>query len=182
MPRERSCSAMPRSGASRLRWMSFDNALSGETYTTCTASASEPFAASRTSASMAARNAASVLPEPVGAAISVCRPAWIAGHAARCGRVGSAKAAAEPRRDGGMELIERHAGNFTPSVDPRAVSASENPRCRPGSPSGCGPAPCSAPAAPRAHSRAAPVRPRRHRRAHPGRRAIRSRRRTRCPR
>ena len=40
---------------------------------------------------MAARKAASVLPDPVGAAISVWRPAWIAGQAARCGAVGSAK-------------------------------------------------------------------------------------------
>ncbi len=40
---------------------------------------------------MAARNAASVLPEPVGAAISVCRPAWISGQARACGSVGRPK-------------------------------------------------------------------------------------------
>ena len=45
----------------------------------------------RTSASMAARKAASVLPDPVGAAISTCRPAWIAGHACACAAVGAAK-------------------------------------------------------------------------------------------
>ena len=45
----------------------------------------------RTSASIAARKAASVLPDPVGAAISVCRPAWIAGHASACAGVGAAK-------------------------------------------------------------------------------------------
>jgi len=38
---------------------------------------------------MADRKAASVLPEPVGAAISVCRPAAIAGHAAACAGVGT---------------------------------------------------------------------------------------------
>ena len=45
----------------------------------------------RTSPSIAARNAASVLPEPVGAAISTCRPAWIAGQASACAAVGAAK-------------------------------------------------------------------------------------------
>ena len=41
--------------------------------------------------SMAARKAASVLPEPVGAATSTCRPAWIAGQACACAAVGAAK-------------------------------------------------------------------------------------------
>src|SRR5262245_5910961 len=45
----------------------------------------------RTSASMAARNAASVLPEPVGAAISTSRPERIAGQARSCGSVGAVK-------------------------------------------------------------------------------------------
>ncbi len=40
---------------------------------------------------MAARKAASVLPDPVGAAISVWRPPWIEGHAARWGAVGPEK-------------------------------------------------------------------------------------------
>src|SRR5205807_4930906 len=40
---------------------------------------------------MAARKAASVLPDPVGAAISTCRPAWKAGHACSCAAVGAAK-------------------------------------------------------------------------------------------
>src|SRR5262249_39791133 len=40
---------------------------------------------------MAARKAASVLPEPVGAAISTCRPAWKAGQACACAAVGAAK-------------------------------------------------------------------------------------------
>ena len=38
---------------------------------------------------MQTRNAASVLPEPVGAAISVLRPAAISGQPRRCGSVGS---------------------------------------------------------------------------------------------
>src|SRR5262245_40942335 len=40
---------------------------------------------------MAARKAASVLPLPVGAAISTWLPAWIAGHASACAGVGAAK-------------------------------------------------------------------------------------------
>src|SRR5436190_16743180 len=40
---------------------------------------------------MAARNAANVLPEPVGAAIRALRPAWMSGQARRCGSVGSRK-------------------------------------------------------------------------------------------
>ncbi len=46
---------------------------------------------SRTSSSIAARNAASVLPEPVGAAISTSLPDWIAGHASACAGVGAGK-------------------------------------------------------------------------------------------
>src|ERR1700749_3488512 len=45
----------------------------------------------RTSASIAARNAVSVLPDPVGAATSVSRPAWIAGQAADWASVGPEK-------------------------------------------------------------------------------------------
>ena len=39
---------------------------------------------------MHTRNAASVLPEPVGAAISVCRPAAISAQPSACGSVGPA--------------------------------------------------------------------------------------------
>ena len=39
---------------------------------------------------MQTRNAARVLPEPVGAAISVCRPAAISRQPAACGSVGPA--------------------------------------------------------------------------------------------
>ncbi len=39
---------------------------------------------------MQTRNAASVLPDPVGAAISVCRPAAISVHPWACGSVGPA--------------------------------------------------------------------------------------------
>ncbi len=67
--------------------MSLDSAFSGDTYTTRVTSRSRPAAPSRTSESMAARNAASVLPEPVGAAISACWPLAIAGQASSCAGV-----------------------------------------------------------------------------------------------
>ena len=71
--------------------MSLLSAFSGDTYTTRVWSGSDPVSASRTSSSMAHRNAARVLPEPVGAAISVWLAALIAGHAARCASDGAAK-------------------------------------------------------------------------------------------
>ena len=52
----------------------------------------------RTSPSIAARNAASVLPDPVGAATSTFRPAWRRGHARACGAVGASKCASNQRR------------------------------------------------------------------------------------
>ena len=67
--------------------MSFDSAFSGDTYTTRVTSRSRPAAPSRASESMAARNAASVFPEPVGAAISACPPLAIAGQASSCAGV-----------------------------------------------------------------------------------------------
>ena len=70
--------------------MSLDSAFSGDTYTTRVTSCSWPFAPSRASESMAARNAASVLPEPVGAAISACPPPAIAGQASSCAGVAPA--------------------------------------------------------------------------------------------
>ena len=89
-PMALSSAAMPASGSCRLRWMSFDSALSGETYTTCVVSSSRPATAWRTRPSMAARNAARVFPEPVGAATSVARPSLMAGQARACGPVGPA--------------------------------------------------------------------------------------------
>ena len=48
------------------------------------------------SRSIAHRNAASVLPEPVGAEIRTCSPAAIAGHAWACAGVGAAERGPEP--------------------------------------------------------------------------------------
>ena len=71
--------------------MSFERAFSGETYTTCVVSGRSPARARRTSPSMHIRNAASVLPEPVGAAMSVWRPRAMAGQPWACASVGASK-------------------------------------------------------------------------------------------
>ena len=52
---------------------------------------------------MQTRNAASVLPEPVGAEISASRPARISGQPSICGSVGLPKRVREPFRDQGIE-------------------------------------------------------------------------------
>ena len=51
--------------------------------------------------SIAARNAASVLPEPVGARSSVERPPAMGGHPFTCAAVGAAKDASNQRRTAG---------------------------------------------------------------------------------
>ena len=63
------------SGSERFFWTSLESAFRGDTYTTCVSSRSVPSSPCRSSESMAARKAANVLPEPVGAAISAFRPA-----------------------------------------------------------------------------------------------------------
>ena len=65
------------SGPARFLSMSLDSAFSGETYTICVTSSSPESSPSRIRSSMHFRNAASVLPEPVGAEISVCFPCAI---------------------------------------------------------------------------------------------------------
>ncbi len=69
---------------------------------------------------MAARKAASVLPEPVGAAIRVWRPAWISGQARACGSVGEPKRFVEPGGDGGVEAGEWHR-RFSLAKDGRKI-------------------------------------------------------------
>ena len=54
---------------------------------------------------MTPKNAASVLPEPVGALINVCVPPPIASHALSCTLVGGGESAAEPAGDGGVEVL-----------------------------------------------------------------------------
>src|SRR3954447_9375941 len=82
---------IPRSGARRLRSMSYESAFSGETYTSrVVRSPSGGGVATRRSSPQ--RNAASVLPEPVGADSSTSSPRAIAGHACSWAAVGRSKA------------------------------------------------------------------------------------------
>ena len=50
---------------------------------------------------MAARKAAKVLPEPVGAAMSASRPDWMTGQALCCGSVGAVNRALNQRATAG---------------------------------------------------------------------------------
>ena len=89
IPRSAARAFSSASGVSRFLRMSFVSALSGETYTTNVSSGSSPSAARRTRSSRQSVNAASVLPEPVGAETSTSRPARINGQPWTCGSVGS---------------------------------------------------------------------------------------------
>src|SRR6185369_8469202 len=71
---------------------------------TCVESSSFPSTPRRTRSSIAERNAARVLPEPVGAAISVCRCFLISGHACVCDTVGAGKLRANQRATAGWKI------------------------------------------------------------------------------
>ena len=81
--------------------MSYESAFIGDTYDepdpACSRSA-RVGSRSAISRSIAHRNAASVLPDPVGAEISTCSPEAIAGHACSCAAVGCSKAPANHSR------------------------------------------------------------------------------------
>src|SRR5260221_12674144 len=83
-PRRSAACPMPAIGERRLRSTSTASALSGETYTT-----RQPRAGAWMSASMDERNAASVLPDPVGAMRRVLSPFLITDQAWACAGVGS---------------------------------------------------------------------------------------------
>src|SRR6185295_18551797 len=74
------------------------------------------------------RNAAKVLPEPVGAAISACRPERIAGHAATCAGVGAAKAPANQAATAGWNA--RSASGMRLSCRPKGSCALAGPAIR----------------------------------------------------
>src|SRR5690606_36329076 len=90
VPAAAAACAMPASGARRLRSTSTASALSGETYTTRSRSRTGG-SGLNISRSSAARNAASILPDPVGARISVDSPRTIAGQPFRWASVTDGK-------------------------------------------------------------------------------------------
>ena len=89
---------MPVSGVRRLRSTSTARALSGETYSTLVPRTSG-WCASR---SIAHRNAASVLPDPVGAITRVLSPLAMADQAWACAGVGCTKVPANQLRVSGL--------------------------------------------------------------------------------
>ena len=91
---------MPRNGACRLRSISTVSALSGETYSTRQRSRSAG-TGSLANRSMHQRNAASVLPLPVGADISVWRPAATDSQPRSCTSVGALNALVNQARAAG---------------------------------------------------------------------------------
>src|ERR1700722_18925770 len=72
---------------------------------TWVASASGASRPCRTKSSIAARKAASVLPDPVGAAMRVWRPALVAGQASACAGVGEAKLSANQFATAGWNRV-----------------------------------------------------------------------------
>ena len=64
-------------------------------------------------------NAASVLPEPVGARISACSPAAIAGQPSACACVGSPKVVEEPLTYRRREVVENHESTIPRPTDSR---------------------------------------------------------------
>ena len=69
--------------------MSLLSALSGDTYRMCTPFANGVSRPSTMRVFSSQRNAASVLPVPVGARMRVCSPSAIAGHPCSCGALGA---------------------------------------------------------------------------------------------
>src|SRR5271157_4174112 len=78
------------------------------------------------SKSSAARNAARVLPDPVGATISVFRPAAMAGQPSRCAGVGSPSASRNQAATGGRNLT-RTSSPSSPSSSGAITYRSPSP-------------------------------------------------------
>src|ERR1700712_3864466 len=73
---------------------------------------------------MAARNAARVLPEPVGAAIRTWRCAWMAGHACSCDAVAAAKVLLNQLATAGWNAAR--AGGIL-RIEPQAARGGRSP-------------------------------------------------------
>ena len=101
-----SSARIPASGTSRFRWMSLPRARRGEMYRTRTPSVSR---GSPASLSRKTRNAASVLPDPVGATTSAFRPSARAGQASSWAGVGSPNSRSNHSRAVGLRT-ERASG------------------------------------------------------------------------
>ena len=91
-PSRRAVWVMPTRGLRRFRSTSTPSALSGETYSTRVRCLAGGWSVELISRSIDHRNDARVLPEPVGATTSACRPVEMASHAPDCAAVGAENA------------------------------------------------------------------------------------------
>src|SRR6202167_1856138 len=101
---------------------------------TCVASGSGATRPCRTRSSIAARKPASVLPDPVGAAMRVWRPALIAGQASACAGGGEAKLSANQSATAGgnrgsRPVDGRDAGDLS-SAPVRAFEVEAKSECK----------------------------------------------------
>src|SRR3954454_17977042 len=111
--------AMPASGERRFLFTSWTSALSGETYKTRSRRCGSSGSGSAISPAVHPTKAPSVLPEPVGAQMSACSPAAIAGQPSACAAVGSAKDEPNQLRVGSLKEARgsgRRAGT-APSIE-----------------------------------------------------------------
>ena len=111
-PSRSSSARMPASGCSRLRGCRWTAPSAATRRPPAVASVERPPCSrpSRTSASIAARKAARVLPDPVGAAISVLSPRVDRGPRRGLRRRRRLEAALEPGGDGRVEVLQGHGG------------------------------------------------------------------------
>ncbi len=110
-PAAAASSAMAERGRRRFRSTAAASAFMGETYRIRTpGSAGEGGLATRRST--AARNAASVLPEPVGAMASTFSPSWMASQASACTGVGASNS---ERNHDRTAAVKRPMGAGDPS-------------------------------------------------------------------
>ena len=127
--------------------MSFESAFSGDTYKTCTSSERPLDSPSSTKSLIAERKAASVLPEPVGAAIRALRCWEVTAQARFCASVGAGKrllnhpatAGWKPERASGDIVELWHAGvahrmsprhSDQPDLDPARPNRRHRIGCR----------------------------------------------------
>ena len=101
----------PMSGERRLRSTSTPSALSGLMYSTRVRRRGSSGGGSAASRSIDHKNAASVLPEPVGATTSAWRPVEMASHAPSCAGVGAGNAPVNHSRVAGANLPSTALGS-----------------------------------------------------------------------
>ena len=124
VPRRTDSWRIPVSGLRRLRSTSTARALSGETYRTRQRFFGSAGGGVEARSSSAARNAASVLPEPVGATTRTSEPSPIACQAPSCAAVGALKAPVNQLRVAGEKessavlamstIVHRTTDNYCP--------------------------------------------------------------------